>query len=78
MEEPERGALTLVRLIGVLLIVGAILELGLYFAECHEPKHPRPMELMPVLLRSLWAVLGIVVLAKARVIAAWLSDLLDL
>jgi hypothetical protein len=77
MEAPERGALTLVRLIGVLFIVGAILELGLYFAECHAPKHPRPVEAAPVLMRSFWAVVGIVFLAKARAIAAWLADLLD-
>ncbi len=74
MEAPERGALTLVRLIGVMLVVAAMLEVGLYLAECHAPKHPQPVALMPVLLRSLWAVLGIVMLAKARAIAEWISE----
>jgi hypothetical protein len=78
MDAPERGALTLVRLIGVMLVVGAILELGLYYAECHAPKHPQPVELMPVLVRLIWAVLGIVVLARARAIADWISNRLDL
>jgi len=78
MDAPERGALALVRLIGVTLVVAAILELGLYFAECHAPQHPRPMAVMPVLLRAVWAVLGLAVLARARAIAAWISDRLDL
>jgi hypothetical protein len=77
MDAPERGALTLVRLIGVMLVVATLLELGLYFAECHAPKHPRPVELLPVLGRVIWAVLGLVVLARARAIAAWISNLLD-
>lgn len=78
MDAPERGALTLVRLIGVLFVVAAILELGLYFAECHAPKHPRPLAPLPVALRLVWAVIGLLVLARARAIAAWISNLLDL
>ena len=77
MDAPERGALTLVRLIGVMWLVAVLLEVGLYLAECHAPKHPRPVELAPVLLRSLWAVPGIVILVKARAIAEWISDYLD-
>ena len=77
MEAPERGALTLVRLIGVIFLVAALLEVGLYLAECHVHKPPLPAEPMPVLLRSLWAAPGIVMLAKARAIAEWISDQLD-
>jgi hypothetical protein len=77
MDAPERGALTLVRLVGVMLVVTTILELGLYFAECHAPKHPRPVEALPVLARLIWAVLGLVVLVRARAIAAWMANLWD-
>jgi hypothetical protein len=77
MEAPERGALTLVRLIGVMLLVITVLELGLYLAECFNPRHPQPMQVMPVVLRSLWAVVGVVILVRARAIAEWLSDLLE-
>jgi hypothetical protein len=78
MDAPARGALTLVRLIGVTLVVASILELGLYFAECRAPRHPRPVEVAPVLVRLIWAVAGFVILILARRIAAWLSDWLDL
>jgi len=79
MYAPERGALTLVRLIGVMLVVATILALGLYWAECafHKP-HPLPVQLLPTLWRLLWAVLGIVILAKARAIAQWITERLDL
>ncbi len=59
MDAPERGALTLVRLIGGFLVVASILELGLYWAKCSIPKHPVPMESLPVLLRLIPAVTGI-------------------
>ncbi len=77
MDAPERGALTLVRLIGVMFLVAALLEVGLYLAECHVPKPQRPVEAMPLVVRSLWAVPGIVILAKARALAEWISNLLD-
>jgi hypothetical protein len=35
------------------------------------------MELVPVLLRLIPAVLGIVVLVKARALAEWISNILD-
>jgi hypothetical protein len=78
MEAHERGGLTLVRLIGVMLVVGTILELGLYWAKCSIPSHKVPVELIPVLLRLIPAALGIVVLVKARAIADWISNTLDL
>ena len=77
MEAPERGALTLVRLIGVMLVVATLLELGLYWAKCSIPDHKVPMELIPVLLRLIPAVLGLVVLIKARAIAEWISNVID-
>ena len=78
MEAHERGGLTLVRLIGVMLVVATILELGLYWAKCSSPRHKVPVELIPVLLRLIPAALGIVVLVKARAIADWISNTLDL
>ena len=77
MEAPERGGLTLVRLIGVMLVVATILELGLYWAKCSIPEHKVPMEVIPVLLRLIPAVLGVVVLIKARALAEWISNILD-
>lgn len=77
MDAPERGALTLVRLIGVVLIVWTILDLGLYWAKCANPKHPMPVEVIPVLLKSISAVIGILILVRARAIATWISEWLD-
>lgn len=77
MDAPERGGLTLVRLVGVMLIVATVLELGLYLAKCLNPNHRLPIEVIAILLRSIPALLGIVVLIKANAIADWLADLLD-
>jgi len=78
MDEPQRGALNLVRLIGVLLVVASILELGLYWAKCSIPKHHVPMSPVTVSLDLIPAILGFVVLFKARALAEWLADILDL
>src|SRR5580698_5788990 len=77
MDALERGALTLVRLIGVTFVVATILELGLYWAECSIPEHKAPLGLVPTLLRLIPAVLGFVILLKARAIAEWISNILD-
>jgi hypothetical protein len=79
MEAPEHGALTLVRIIGVMLVVGTVLELGLYWAECayHKPQ-PLPVEVLPIIYRSIPALLGVVVLIKSRAIAEWVCDKFDL
>jgi len=78
MDAPERGALTLVRLVGVILIVWTILDLGLYWAKCSNPQHPMPVQVVPVLLKLISAVVGILILIRARAIAARLSEWLDL
>ena len=79
MEAPERGALNLVRIFGVMLVVATIFDLGLYWAGCwfHKP-HPLKVELVPCLWKLIPALLGFIVLFKARAIAEWLSDRLDL
>lgn len=78
MDAPERGALTLVRLIGVMLVVWTIFDLGLYWAKCASPKNPVPMEVVPVVLKLIPSVIGTVVLIKARALAEWVSNMLDL
>ena len=67
-----------VRLIGVMLVVATILELGLYWAKCAFPKPPLPVELAPCLMKTIPAVFGLIILIKARAIAEWISDQLDL
>ena len=52
MEAPLRGALLLVRLIGAAALIIAVLELGLYWAECSAPRHHVPVRFLPVLLRA--------------------------
>ena len=78
MDAPERGALMLVRLIGVLFVVASLLELGLYWAECANPKHPVPVEKISCVLRLIPAAIGLVILIKAKAIAEWISDKLGL
>lgn len=78
MDAPQRGALTLVRLIGVTLIVWTVFDLGLYLVKCYNPRQRLPVELIPVLLHSIPAVAGIVVLVKSHALADWISNILDL
>jgi hypothetical protein len=78
MDAPERGALMLVRLIGVLFVVASILELGLYWAKCAFAKPPLPVETIPCALRLIPAAIGFVILVKAKALAEWIADRLDL
>jgi hypothetical protein len=78
MDSPERGALMFVRLVGVLFVVATILDLGLYWTKCAFAKPPLPVETVPVMLKLIPAVIGLSVLIKARPLAEWLSDRLDL
>ena len=77
MDAPERGALTLVRLVGVLFVVASVLELGLYWAKCANPRHPVPVEAIPCALNLIPAAIGLVILVKAKAIAEWISNILD-
>ncbi len=76
MDSPERGALMLVRFIAAALIGWALAEVALYLAICHHKNEP--VEIIPCVLKSLPFVAGVVVLIKARSLAEWLSDKLDL
>jgi hypothetical protein len=78
MDAPERGALKLVWCVAVSLIVISILEIGLYVAQCYEPQHPASMTVFPFVLKSIPAALGVVMFIKAKSIAEWISDKLEL
>jgi len=75
MDAPERGALMLVRFIAVSLICVSVVELVLYWAL--SSSHHTPLQTLPCVLKCIPAVVGIVVLIKARAVAQWLSDKLD-
>ena len=76
METPERGALMLVRFIALALIGWALAELALYWVVCHHGN--KPMTIIPCFLKSLPMLAGIAMLTKARSLAEWISDKLDL
>ena len=75
MDSPERGALLLVHLIAIGLIGLSLLELGLYGGECYV--HHQPVQIFHAVLLFIPFGLGIVVLAKARAVAEWISNKFD-
>jgi hypothetical protein len=77
MEAPERAALKIVWCIAAALIIISIVEIGLYLAEGLMPKQPVPMTVFPFVLKSIPAVLGVVMLIKAKTVAEWISDKFD-
>ena len=77
MDAPERGALMLVRLVGALFVVATMLALGLYWAECAFAKPPVPAATLPCLEKLIPAVIGFLILLRAKSIAEWLSDQFD-
>ena len=76
MADPERGVLHLVRIIAVTFLGAGVISVVLYFLECSA--HHQPVGPAMVLLHTWPGVVGIICLIKARALAAWLSDLLDL
>ena len=66
----------LVRFIAAALIGWTLAELALYFAICHHKNEP--VEIIPCVIKSLPFLAGLVVLIKARSLAEWISDRLDL
>jgi hypothetical protein len=77
MDAPNRGALMLVRLVAVCFMLIGFLDLALYLTRCFEPKHPLPVRVAPIVSNSIPAALGLVILARARAIAQWISDWLE-
>ena len=65
----------LVRFIAVSLIGVSMVELALYWVL--SSSHHTPVETFPCILKSIPAVLGLVVLIKAKAVAEWISNKLD-
>jgi hypothetical protein len=76
MEAPERGALMLVRFTAVALISWTMVELALYVAISQH--NAQPIKTLPCVIRSLPALIGLVMVVRARAIAQWLAEKLDL
>ena len=75
MDAPDRGALMLVRFIGVALIGVAVVDLALYWAVTHH--NQTPMNFFSSALKSVPAVIGLGILIKSRALAEWISNKLD-
>jgi hypothetical protein len=75
MDAPERGALMLVRFTAAGLIGLSVLELGLYGGECYV--HHQPVQVFHGALLSAPFLLGVVVFARARAVAEWISNKFD-
>ncbi len=65
----------LVRFIAIGLIGLSVLELGLYGGECFV--HHQPVQVFHAVLLFIPFVLGIVIFARARAIAEWISNTFD-
>ena len=78
MDSPERGALTLVRLIGAVMLLCSLLEVVLLVADAYAIHHPHPVPVLAVILWSVPALLGVAILIKAQAVAEWISNILDL
>jgi hypothetical protein len=78
MDAPERGALMLVRFIGVALIGWTLVDFGLDTAAHHYNPQTHPaLNGFGIGEDSLPALLGLAVLIKARALAEWISNILD-
>lgn len=75
MDTPERGALMLVRFIAAALIGWAVVDLALYWVVAQH--NNTPMEIFPCVLKSIPAVVGFVILLKAKALAQWISNKMD-
>ena len=65
----------LVRFIALSLIGVAIMEIALYWVV--SSTHHEPVEILPCVLKSVPAIVGLVILIKAKAIAEWISNKLD-
>lgn len=66
----------LVRFTAAALIGWALVELALYAAV--RQHNSLPIEVLPCVIRSLPLLAGLAMLVKARALALWLADKLDL
>lgn len=66
----------LVRIIAAALIGWAVVDVSLYLVLRNH--NQQPVEVLPVILKSIPFVIGVFFFIKARSLADWLSDKLDL
>ena len=65
----------LVRFIAAALIGWAVVDVSLYFAIARH--NNTALAVLPCISKSIPAVIGLVILIKARAIAEWISDKMD-
>jgi hypothetical protein len=75
MDAPDRGALMLVRFIAVSLVGVTLVDLALYWVLAQH--NHTDISIFSCGLKSIPAVIGFVLLVKARAVAGWISDKLD-
>ena len=78
MDAPERGALKLVWFLAAALVLVSLVEIGLYLTVCWVPQPPQPVAILPLVWKSIPAWLGVIILIKAKALAEWISERLDL
>jgi hypothetical protein len=75
MDAPDRGALMLVRFIAISLLAVTLVNVALYWVITQH--NHTEMAIFPFVLKSIPAVVGLVLLVKARAVAEWISDKMD-
>jgi hypothetical protein len=75
MDAPDRGALMLVRFIAVSLLAVTLVNLALYWVVAQ--RNHTEVTIFPCVLKSIPAVVGLILLVKARTVAEWISDKMD-
>ena len=65
----------LVRFIGISLLAVTLVNLALYWVVAQH--NHTGMTIFPCLLKSIPAVIGVILLVKARAVAEWISDKMD-
>ncbi len=76
MEASQRGALMLVRFVAAALIGWTLVEITLYVMIAHH--NDAPVKVMPCAIRSLPLIAGLAMLVKAKRLAEWIAETLDL
>ena len=66
----------LVHFTAIGLIGLSLLELGLYGGECYV--HHQPVQIFHTVLLFIPFVLGVVIFARARAVAEWISNTFDI
>ncbi len=66
----------LVRFIAAALIGWAAVEVALYLVVCRH--NGTPVKIVPCIIKSIPLLAGLVLLVKAKAVAQWISEKLDL